>query len=400
MKRTRQRRVLYTMRILILLAALVSTTACTPTGGSPRAQNADSAAPAQKTATRTLPPVGVAVMDSAAVWCAEFPPTVPQLEAGRRVTIVLVAPAGVPGLGATIVRRREAACTTAFGQPRWDDYVAYDLALIDSLRPPAEHAPTATLVVASESHWTRGLGGVVRTDLDGDGVEEEARVCRADEGEHFSLWSPRPGGGREQRAHEYFDWGALVEPTCAAEESREASSSHADTVVTAARPDSADRLITATGIGPIRLGMTLDEARRALPTATFKRASDGEGVALVGVALAPDVTMKLFAGEDDADAPVDWSKRIEYIETFSSAFHTAAGVHPGSLMTDVERVHGRTKEITLSEIEAREYITFEAQPAWLTFRLDYSGIFEGESRKTTSYAPGAKIFSSAISSAA
>jgi hypothetical protein len=119
-------------------------------------------------------------------------------------------------------------------------------------------------------------------------------------------------------------------------------------------------------------------------------------VALVAVTLAPDATIVLWAEEDDADDAIDWSKKIVNIETFSPAFHTSAGIHPGSLVTDAERVYGKTKAIMLSEIESRQYITFEAQPAWVTFRLDYTGIFEGDSRTTTAYSPGAKIHSIAI----
>jgi hypothetical protein len=157
-----------------------------------------------------------------------------------------------------------------------------------------------------------------------------------------------------------------------------------------------DYVISASGIGPIRLGMTLDEARGAARTATFQRASDGDGAALVEVALAPGATVMLWAEEDDADAAIDWSKRIVNIETFSTAFQTSAGIHPGSLVTDAERAYGRTKAITLSEIESRQYIEFEAQPAWVTFRLDYTGDFQGDSRTTKAYSPGAKIHSIAI----
>ncbi|HET9025434.1 MAG TPA: hypothetical protein VFN64_12740, partial [Burkholderiaceae bacterium] len=51
----------------------------------------------------------------------------------------------------------------------------------------------------------------------------------------------------------------------------------AATAVTPAHPEASDRLITAASIGPIRLGMTLDDARRTLPTARFERTSDGDG---------------------------------------------------------------------------------------------------------------------------
>jgi hypothetical protein len=160
----------------------------------------------------------------------------------------------------------------------------------------------------------------------------------------------------------------------------------------------ADNIISASGIGPIRLGMTLDEARGAARTATFQRASDGDGAALVEVTLARGAAMVLWAEEDDADAAIDWSKRIVNIETFNPAFRTSAGIFPGSLVTDAERAYGRTRAITLSEIESRQYIQFEAQPAWLTFRLDYTGTFQGDSRTTKAYSPGAKIHSIAIAS--
>jgi hypothetical protein len=156
--------------------------------------------------------------------------------------------------------------------------------------------------------------------------------------------------------------------------------------------------ISSSGIGPIRLGMTLAEARAALPAAKFARTSDGDGAALVEVTLAPDTTMVLWADEADADAPVDWSKHITSIETFSAAFHTPAGMHPGSLVTDVEHLYGKTKAITLSEIESRQYIEFENQPARLTIRLDYTGIFKDGARTTKQFEPQAKIWSIAVSS--
>ena len=166
----------------------------------------------------------------------------------------------------------------------------------------------------------------------------------------------------------------------------------------AVRPVDATYTISPSGIGPIRLGMTLAEARAALPSAKFARTSDGDGAALVEVTLAPDTTMVLWADEADTDAPVDWTKRITSIETFSAAFHTPAGMHRGSLVTDVERLYGKIKTLTLSEIESRQYVEFENQPARLTIRLDYKGIFKDGARTTTEFEPQAKIWSIAVSS--
>ncbi len=133
------------------------------------------------------------------------------------------------------------------------------------------------------------------------------------------------------------------------------------------------RLISADGVGGIRLGMTLGEARRAVPSASFARTSDGEGVALVEIILGPDVSIIAYADEDDSAAPIDWTKKVTNLETFSAAFQTAEGAHPGSLVADVEKSYGKTKEVMTSEVESREFITFERQPAGLAIRLDNTG---------------------------
>lgn len=158
------------------------------------------------------------------------------------------------------------------------------------------------------------------------------------------------------------------------------------------------RLISEFGVGRFRLDMTLDAARRALPVARFARTSDGDGAALVEVTLAANESLILWADEDDPDTPIDWSKQIKTIETFSAAFHTAEGIRAGALVKDVEKVFGHTREIVKSEIESREYIEFEQQPVYLTLRLDYTGIFSAGKRTTTQFEPGGKILSIAVSS--
>jgi hypothetical protein len=166
----------------------------------------------------------------------------------------------------------------------------------------------------------------------------------------------------------------------------------------AARDDTDNHLITASAMGHVRLRTTLDEARRALPAASFARTSDGDGAALVEITFGKDDSLTVWAEEDDAASPIDWSKRIVTIETFSAAFHTREGVHPGSSVTEVIKLFGSIREIVESEIEARQYVTFARQPQSLTFRLDYTGIFSPGIRRTTRFAPNAKIWSIAITS--
>ncbi len=162
-------------------------------------------------------------------------------------------------------------------------------------------------------------------------------------------------------------------------------------------PPSADHSIDEGGVGRVRLNFTLDEVRRALPRATFKRTSDGDGLALIDITLGLDTAVVVYAGEDDPAAEIDWARRVERIEVFSSAFYTAHGLRAGALVTDAEKIYGKVSEITVSEIESREYVEFEKQPSWLTLRLNYTGVFPEGSRKTTTYGPNARILSLAVS---
>lgn len=167
-----------------------------------------------------------------------------------------------------------------------------------------------------------------------------------------------------------------------------------DTSHSAQVPDSL--LITANGVGRIALGMTIDEARRAYPSGLFERISDGDGAALVEVMLRGGEKMTLYAGEDDPAAAIDDARRIAAIEVFTPEFRTADGVHPGSRVADLEARYGKVVRIVMSEIEARQYVTFERQPAGLLFRIDYTGLFPPDARVTTEYEPEAAIFSISV----
>lgn len=155
--------------------------------------------------------------------------------------------------------------------------------------------------------------------------------------------------------------------------------------------------IDSTGIEGIQLGMTLGDARGVIPATRLERASDGDGAALVAVKVDTADLVILHAGEDDSQAPIDWTKVISSMETFHPSCSTAMRVHPGAPVTDVQNVLGPVVRIIESEIESRQYITFERQPAWLTLRIDYTGIFPAGSRETTAFRPEARIHSVSIS---
>ena len=154
--------------------------------------------------------------------------------------------------------------------------------------------------------------------------------------------------------------------------------------------------ITQNGIGPVKLGMTLLEAKRAFPKAIFSRGSDGEGVALVNVSTKESQVMVLFAGEEDRNKPINWSKRISSIETFSPNCSTSLGVRPGGLVAEAEKQYGKVLKIIMSEIEARQFVEFKNQPRGMVFRIDYSGVFAEGQSETLRYRPDAKIYSITI----
>lgn len=157
-------------------------------------------------------------------------------------------------------------------------------------------------------------------------------------------------------------------------------------------------VISDAGIGPVRLGMTLREAKRAFPHAALTRTSDAEGVAFVSVVAGKDELMTLYANEDDADKPIDWSKKIASIETFHPGCVTAGGVHPGMPVRQAEKKLGKVARIVQSEIESREYLYFSRQPGNLIFRLDYTGIFPEGRHETEKFSAGAKILSITVQS--
>jgi hypothetical protein len=128
---------------------------------------------------------------------------------GRPAAIVFADSAGSV-LPARLGAPRSKQCDAAFGQPRWDSYLAYDL---DGARTSPE-MPIVGLALLSDARWARDADGVMRADVFGDGARDEVRRCAAGEGEHFTLWDVKPDGRRLRRGQEYFDWGAFVEVTC------------------------------------------------------------------------------------------------------------------------------------------------------------------------------------------
>lgn len=154
--------------------------------------------------------------------------------------------------------------------------------------------------------------------------------------------------------------------------------------------------ITSDGAGGIRLGMTVKQARASLPKCRFVRTSDGEGVALVGVRCGGKEIITFYTGEEDVSKKIDQLRRIEFIEVWDPRFKTADGVHVDMPLRDVERILGKVKEIEITPIESREYVTFSKDRKGIGYRT-YGGIYVRPNVKTKKYEPGSTIHSIQVS---
>lgn len=168
---------------------------------------------------------------------------------------------------------------------------------------------------------------------------------------------------------------------------------------TAGAAPRSSHLITRRAVGPVRLGMTVAEARRVLPGLRVTRSSNGEGVAYVGVFRGKNLVMQLFTGEDDPDTPVDNRRKIQSIDVFEARYHTAAGVYPGMRLSAAERRLGKVKEIRLTEIEAQEFAEFTRPQPGYAFLVGAPSGWAGNYGRpnatspavTRKYVPGARI---------
>jgi hypothetical protein len=162
-----------------------------------------------------FPRVGVAVRDSAGEWCAEFiiDSAAAPLRISDHAAIVFPGDSGAASLDARVMGPHVGQCHAEFAQPRWDEYASYRVELASTPAAGAE-TPSVALIVVTNAKWTRDADGVTRADLDGDGAREEVRRCRADEGEHFTIWSTGADNTRVRRWHEYYDWGAFTDANC------------------------------------------------------------------------------------------------------------------------------------------------------------------------------------------
>ncbi len=150
-------------------------------------------------------------------------------------------------------------------------------------------------------------------------------------------------------------------------------------------------MITPEGIGGVKLGQTLAQVKRAFPHMKVRSESDEEGVEMWRLPVTPNTVVYAHVEEGRRG-------RIDFLETFSAACQTQDGVRPTMRLTQVAQKWGRLNNITMSEIEMRQFAQFARQPARIGLRVD-GGDFGTQAAdmelplNTSKASPGAKVLS-------
>ena len=149
--------------------------------------------------------------------------------------------------------------------------------------------------------------------------------------------------------------------------------------------------ITPEGIGGVKLGQTLAQVKRAFPHMKVRSEPDADSGEMWRLPVAPNAVVYAHVEEGRRG-------RIDFLETFSAACQTQDGVHPAMRLTQVAQKWGNLKNITMSEIEMRQFAQFARQPARIGLRVDGGDFGTQEADvelplNTSKASPGAKVLS-------
>jgi hypothetical protein len=157
-------------------------------------------------------------------------------------------------------------------------------------------------------------------------------------------------------------------------------------------PPTLSCLITENGVGPLRIGMTLGEARKAWPEAKFERRAGLDDLTELAVVVDRQTLVISDIGYDIPPGALPDKTVLQNLATYHPWCKDARGMGSGSLLSDAATAYGGLVVIRKSDIEQREYASFKAAPPRMHFRVDYTSIFYPESpRSTTAFKPEARL---------
>ncbi|BDS07235.1 hypothetical protein NT6N_22750 [Oceaniferula spumae] len=161
-------------------------------------------------------------------------------------------------------------------------------------------------------------------------------------------------------------------------------------------------LITESSAGPLRIGMTVQEARNALPDSMqLKQSADAEGAKYMTVIKGGNEIMRFHAtGATQKEVNLPTST-IRVIEVLDPDFKTEHGISTGMLLSAAEKTAlGKVQYLMEREIESRESAEFANQPSGLEFQVradgKRAGIYKQGEHDTQKYHVDARIHSISI----
>jgi hypothetical protein len=146
--------------------------------------------------------------------------------------------------------------------------------------------------------------------------------------------------------------------------------------------------ITDHAAGAAELGMTLNEVLAALPDSTSNAEKDGEGIEWMNIAIKDKTVMSVLLNDDHT---------ISLIRVLSPQFVTEQGVSVGENLQSAADKMGGITEIQATEIESREFATFQNMPPYTEFQVEgkdgTAGVYGSQAKVTAVASPSATIHS-------
>jgi hypothetical protein len=156
-------------------------------------------------------------------------------------------------------------------------------------------------------------------------------------------------------------------------------------------------LITSNSVGPVRLGMTLAQVRKAAGRMKLKKGKGIEGIPAVEVMSGSQTDMVLYFKDNDgmdrfsknASKIYEFSK-VEMINVLSDRYQTSQGVRIGTLLAKAEKQLGKLENISHTEPRGENVAVFKAFPN-LMFSVSGNLVFKEGERTTQTYKSNSKI---------
>lgn len=148
--------------------------------------------------------------------------------------------------------------------------------------------------------------------------------------------------------------------------------------------------LTEQAAGPVQLGMAISEIITSLPDIQTSMETDSSGVQWVNIQQNNEPLLSVMVEKP--------SHRVSVIRVLSPRFVTKQGVQVGENLQSASEKLGGLRSIQLTEVESREFATFQRAPETMVFQVTNpnggtAGVYQNDKTETNLTAPSATIHS-------